>query len=804
MLSLLALMLLGQGTVAPSLPAQPAATESAATRKAASSSTPVPAESVEVIYYGGKRVIYNADEAKVFLMDSAWVRYQDMKLNSDSIVYDIDRHRLNSYHRSVFRTAQDSVVGTELHYDVDTRKGYMTLAATEVGQGFFSGRDLWLVKQKTLDVDNGAYTTCDLPHPHYRFWGREVRVYLEDMVVAEPLVLELRAPWNNRSYIPIVAAPFWFFPISQKRKSGFLPFKVGYDAVEGFYGKNIAWYWAINDYSDATFAADVMSKKGVMPSFEGVYAVGPFASGRVTGTYISEADTKNRRYTLNAQHNSMFLLGTKLNATADFESDTSFVADYSENQVQWLKKELDSYASLSRSFKGIGSVNLTARRHTDLQNHRTDISFPSFGASFVGIPLFKNWNLTSSVNAANAQTDIVDTLGTLSFISRTVSPSFSLALPQRLGFSIPLSGSYSDSRSIRHRDPAQIGTPERVSGNYSDSGGIHHRPIPADSTFGVSRIAQAGTGLSLSHNLFGFLNLSEGFSYSQNVHFAESTYAQAGYGLNAASSFALNRIFALDFADLHGLLHKVTPSVSYNFTPQTRSHGFFGEPRFDTVPAASLLGMGLGNDFQVKVGPDEQKVDLGNLNLNSSYDFTTHHLSPIGANLDLNLTDIIAHHAARDTTDDSTQKHLLQAGRQQNASLTISTGTTFDPESLKFSGYSVNTRFTYDLAFNDTAGNAGPKYRIGLSHFLSKQQDMLNLDLHATPPGWTFGVTGGWNIKDHRITDYTIDIVKDLHCWEAVGSVSRLGDRWTYDFKIRIKAIPDVAIGKGLFGSLLP
>lgn len=794
MLSLLALLLLGQDTVAPSLPVKPAANESAATRKPATSSTPVPAESVEVIYYGGKRVIYNADQAKVYLMDSAWVRYQDMKLNSDSIVYDIDQHRLNSFHRSVFRTAQDSVVGTELHYDVDIRKGYMTLAATEVGQGFFSGRDLWLVKQKTLDVDNGAYTTCDLPHPHYRFWGKEVRVYLEDMVVAEPLVLELRAPWNNRSYVPIVAAPFWFFPISQKRKSGFLPFKVGYDNAEGFYGKNIAWYWAINDYSDATFAADVMSRKGIMPSFEGNYAVGPFASGLVTGSYISEADTKNRRYTISAHHNSMFLFGTKLDATADFESDTSFVADYSENQVQWLKKELDSYASLGRSFKGVGSMNLTARRYTDLQNHRTDINFPSFGASFVGIPLFKGWNLTSSVSAANSQTNYADSL---SFISRSVSPSFSLALPQRLGFSIPLSGSYSDSRSIRH-----LGTAPR-SFRLGNSGAVPSDAL-SDSVYGQSRTASAGTGLSLSHNLFGFLNLSEGFSYSQNIQFTESTLARAGYGLNAASSFALNRIFALELAGLHGLLHKVTPSVTYNFTPQTRSSGWFSAPRFDTMPTASLLGLNLGNDFQVKVGPDEQKVDLGNLGLSSSYDFKTRHLSPIGANLDLSLTDIFLRRGAKDTLTDSTNKRILQAGRQQDASLIISTGTLFDPESLRFSGYSVNTRFTYDLAFNDTAGNAGPKYRIGLSHFLSKEQDMLNLDLHASPPGWTVGVTGGWNIKDGHITDYTLDVIKDLHCWEAVFDVSRLGTRWTYDFKIRIKAIPDVSIGKGLFGSLLP
>ena len=35
-------------------------------------------------------------------------------------------------------------------------------------------------------------------------------------------------------------------------------------------------------------------------------------------------------------------------------------------------------------------------------------------------------------------------------------------------------------------------------------------------------------------------------------------------------------------------------------------------------------------------------------------------------------------------------------------------------------------------------------------------------------------------------------------------NLSRLGHRWSYDFKVRIKAIPDVAINKGLFSWMLP
>ena len=785
MLSLLALLLLGQGTVAPSLPAKPEASDSGSRKEfkaAPRDSNAVPAESVEVIYYGGNRVIYNADESRVYLMDSAWVKYADMKLDADSIIYDVNRHRLDSYRHSIFRTARDSVVGTELHYDVETRKGYMTVAFTQFGQGYFRGKDIWLVREKTLDVDNGAYTTCDRPHPHYQFWGRQVRVYLEDMVVVEPIVLKLGP-------VPVLAAPFWFFPISERRKSGFIPFKVGQDATEGFYAKNVAWYWAINDYSDATFTLDVMSKKGFKPSVEGIYAIGPFASGKVAGTYMTEADTKRRRYTINAQHSSKFLFGSKLNASADFQSDTSFVADYSENEVQWLKKELDSYATISRDFKRIGAVSLYARRHTDLQNLRTVTDFPRLSASFVSLPLFRDWNLSSSVSAANTQTDITDSLGATTATSRSVSPSFSLTLPRSIGLNLPLSGSYSETRAVRH--PASNVRREASS-------------VLADSLLSQDRQANAGTGFGFSHNLFGFLNLSEGLNYSQTVHFSDSTHAQAAYGAHASSSFPLYRIFGLELFGLHGMLHKATPGISYSYTPRTRSRGWFGTPRFDTLPVSSGMNFNLANDFQVKVGEDLQKLDIGNLGISSGYDFNTDEFSAVNANLDLSVSDIILQRKAPDTLTDTLNQARSRSGRQQAGALILSGGTSFNPDGGKFTGYSVNTRFTWDLAFNDTAGRPGPKYRLALSHFLSEREHMLSTEVRFEPKGWRLALTGGWNIKEKSITNYNLEVVKDLHCWELVGNVSRLGSRWAYDFKVRIKAIPEVSVGKGLFGSLLP
>jgi hypothetical protein len=746
-------------------------------------STPARRDSVDVVYYGGKRVIYRADENRVYLLDSAWVQYQDMRLRSDSIIYDIKQHQLNSFGRSYFRTATDSVAGDELHYNVDGRKGYMTVAATRLNEGFFSGRDLWLVREKTFDVNSGDYTTCDHAPPHYRFWGKRIRVYLDDMVVVEPLVLKL-------GRVPIAAAPFWFFPISKNRKSGLLPFKVGNSKTEGFYAKNVSWFWAINDYSDATFVLDAMSRKGFRWSGEGNYVVGNYASGSFLGSYINESDTRAQRYSLGARHSSQFLFGTRIDGRADFSSDAGYVSDYSETPMLWLKNEFDSYLNLSRTFKNVGSGSATVRRHDYVQMRQTLIELPSFSLSFVSLPLGRGWHLNSGVSAGNTTTTQdsllldsltgrvigYDTLGKVRRVvtARSVSPSLSLSLPPSLlgGLTLPLSGSYSETRTERQ---------DTLGSTLLDA----------------ARQASGSTGLGFSQNLFGWLGLSENLSYSHALRFySESTHATVGYGLGASGHFSLYRIFPLELAGMHGVLHRASPSLGLSYTPRTAPRGCFAVPRFDTLPSQGRLSFGLGNDFQTKLGDSVQtKRSLGSVNFSSGYDLLadSHKFSDVGISLDVDPVEL------------------------PNTRLLLSGGTTFGVYDHRFKGYSLITTFSQQFANPDTsAAGSSRRFSLALSHSISgsridttPNQNMLSLELRLAPRGWSFALKGGWNLTELDesnlgITDYTLDVVKDLHCWEAVGSLSRVGDRWAYDFKVRIKEIPDVAVGKGLVGWLLP
>ena len=58
--------------------------------------------------------------------------------------------------------------------------------------------------------------------------------------------------------MPLLALPFYVFPIKPGRHSGFLfpQFELGFNNRAGQYIRNAGYYWAPNDYFDLTVAGD--------------------------------------------------------------------------------------------------------------------------------------------------------------------------------------------------------------------------------------------------------------------------------------------------------------------------------------------------------------------------------------------------------------------------------------------------------------------------------------------------------------------------------------------------------------------
>jgi lipopolysaccharide assembly outer membrane protein LptD (OstA) len=77
---------------------------------------------------------------------------------------------------------------------------------------------------------------------------------------------------------------------------------------------------------------------------------------------------------------------------------------------------------------------------------------------------------------------------------------------------------------------------------------------------------------------------------------------------------------------------------------------------------------------------------------------------------------------------------------------------------------------------------------------------MLNAKLTTN---WKLSITRRYDLLNQKVLSENFTITRDLHCWEVVFDFDRYGEEWRYDFQLKVKALPEIKVGKGLFGFLL-
>jgi len=713
----------------------------------------------DIIYYGGKRVFFYAKREEVVLLDSAWVRYRDMSVYSDSIQYDVKRHLLSAHRDVLFNSGSENITGSALVYDIDSHKGMMRTARTQVENGFFRADEVWLVRERVLDARRATYTTCNHEHPHYVFYGPRVKLLMDDVAISEPVIFKLGS-------VPVLAAPFWLVPVAAKRKSGLMPFKVGNSSTEGYYSKNMAYYWVINDYSDMTVYADLMTRKGLQTRLEGVYIVNPYAVGSLDGSYIEEWDTGHRRYSLNAVHQSdRFFFGTQFDAKADFVSDRSYVPDYSEERIDWLKQDVLSYAEVSRRFLG-RSARFSARteRYVDYVRHNRYFELPTAQFSFGARPLGAGWTVSPGASVSNRLDDYSDSASVDTAHLKTRRGDASL------GFSSP-SYSLGDLGALTLSEA--LGLSEFRS---------YHNEALARRSRTVTGTAQLNT----DQRFLGSAYVTEGLSLRQTDNLADSLPVAASYTADVDARVIFYRVFSTEALGMRGLLHSVTPGVGLSYVPEVDTGGLFGRPRFTTPGSGTALRFNLQNGFQAKTDTLGTKLDLGSVNFASAYDLVSHKLSP--------LTGIAGFRPLQST----------------NLNLQLDAQAAYDFDSMALrKDYSVNTTLYWNRIGTDSAhGTRG--FQLGLTHTLGRDAsgngiNMVRATAAAAAFGWRVTLGNfGYNFQKKELADYGFTVWRDLHCWEAIVNVQRLGPKWKYDFEARIKALPDIRFSKSLFQPFLP
>ncbi|MGA9978872.1 MAG: LPS assembly protein LptD [Candidatus Sulfotelmatobacter sp.] len=242
----------------------------------------------------------------------------------------------------------------------------------------FSGKVVEKTTPEHYLVYDGTITTCELPHPQWKYEARKVSVDVGGNATIYHSTFLLHG-------LPVLYFPYATYPVDREaRKTGFLIPTIGRSSTRG----NIigdAFYWAINRSMDGTIGAEYLSMRGW--SQRGEFRARPSDTSYVDLTYYGVIDREQQggeEVRLNSDGN---FHGFRAVTNIDYLSSFLFRLAFNDVFTQAVYSEVKSQAFLSRSFGGISVSGMVER----YQNYQSTTSgdvitishAPSFDASSV-------------------------------------------------------------------------------------------------------------------------------------------------------------------------------------------------------------------------------------------------------------------------------------------------------------------------------------------------------------------------------------------------------------------------------------
>ena len=800
-----------------------------------------------VTYSAADSVVYSIGDRQMMLYKKGEMNYKDFKLNAGQIDINWDTSILTAQGRKdsadktvelpVFNDGGETYKSTHVAYDFKTQKGRVNVANTEIDKNYYHGQLIKKFGKDVLFIDNGRFTTCDRPDPDYYFQSSRMKLVVNDRIVAEPVIFYL-------DDVPVFVIPFGVFPSKAGRRSGIITPAFGESATSGRYLSHFGYFWAINDYSDLTTTADWYTRGGYVLRSGLRYNIRYYLDGSIYGAYSyrytgqpgdvptgteQQGYTMQKNWNLEFTHDQTIDPTTKLVANVNMSSGNYFQQNsYDYDQI--LQQNLVSDASLYKNWDQSGnSLSLNVHRDQNLQNGSISATLPSINFSH---------SMSYPFKSSEHSGDLSDQLSWYEMIGYSYSGQF-------------------QSQTSKTWDTT-------VAGDYTRSslyGAQHTVSISAAPKAGFFTISPF---LSITDKMYGLRmivskDLPSSTGDDSLVYVKQPGFNNIGYfgtGLTAST-----RLFGIMQPNIWGITafrHTLQPSVTFTYEPDFSkpswgyygyyraldgserqysyySQGIYGGAPSGTVAAASF---DLSNNFEIKTlssdtSQAENKIQLLNLDLNSSYNFAADsmNLSPLNVSYRTNIAQKfdIGGNATFDfykfdtspNVRERVNKFLWSEGKlpdMTSFSLSISTSLHGEKKNTGEQQRSADSLGQLDSLKSVQQYNGfyqeieSPDLSIpwnlslGLVYNRSKpapdevqQTAGLNLQLSFNlTDNWKIGLNGGYDVIQHQIVVPTVTVYRDLHCWEMNLRWNPIGYYRGFNLEIRIKApqLQDIKVTK--------
>ncbi len=805
------------------------------------------------------QTIEMTDDHVIILSGRAKVTYQDMILTAGRITLDWDNHTMTA--ESVpdtvwskddtstdsvqvvkqtgipeFSQAGDVMSGDVMVYNYQTRKGRVLRGRTVYEEGFYSGEFIKMVKANSLNVSNANFTTCDQENePHFHFWSKEMKIEVNNKVVAKPLIMYI-------GHVPVVALPFIYFPIRRGRHSGILVPRYGESTYEGRYLRGLGYYLAISDYWDVKGMVDYFEKSGFLFRGNLNYGIRYKLKGNFSGSWTKKdfeiSGQQERRWDLVFNHSQEISQTTQLSIYGQFVSSSSFYRDLSYNREHRLRQEIRSNATLTKRLSGSTSITVNLSQVRKIDTEEIFETLPQISFRVGQFALFPKSKAKKGEQIDNRW-----------YHSLYVSYS---------------------SRFLLKKDKVR-------------------EMMAVDTVFVVEQRAGWDHSLrfSSSQQLFGWLTITPSINYEESWFDKRKEYSfdpesdgddqiksseMNGFftrrTFDVATSFntKIYGVFQSRFLNNVTLRHVASPSIGFVYQPDfsQKKYGYYQTVEdtsghvietydryqrslFGSTPKGGrkAIVFSLQNLFQMKLGEGEsaKKLDLFTWNLSSSYNWKTEQFrlddltssfraSPVqDVSVDVQSTYSFYKNNEQGVRinqlylNDATWKNFLKKKWLQLTSIAVNLN-------LRLKGRVGNTTSEeneFDTTILDPVGNLeglqnlpGDRFDTDetisaldipwdLSATVSYRENRYNplkpvkkwwartnLNFSLTP-NWKISYSAQLNLMKKEIMSQDFVIYRDLHCWEAYFAWTPTGYNKRFYFKINIKAsmLQEIKFEKG-------
>ena len=796
-----------------------------------------PSTITSIIHYQAEDSIsFDVNKRKAQLYNKGKIEYESMELKADEIRVDFNSQMLYAQHvvdsngkhigQPFFKEGNAEYVADTIVFNYMTKKGIISSVITQQGEGFLHGSRVKKISDSIMYLNGGQYTTCNYSHPHFAINFSHSKLITGDKIFTGPAYVTIEDVPT-----PLVL-PFAFFPMKKDRTSGIIMPNYGWMNNRGYYLKDGGYYWPVNDMLDLALTGEIYTNLSWAAEAKSNYYVRYKFKGDVDVRYgITKEGIPGDSVTFNKYSDFKLVWkhdqDAKANPRSRFSANVNLQSrNYNKNTTNrndYFNSTTTSSISYTAQLGGGFNFAASLRESYNVQTGLINLKLPSLSLSSTTFyPLrrkqvsgsyrwYENISLSYTFSADNNISSQDSDLFKLSVLDK-MQYGIQHAIP--LSFSQKVLKYFNWTNSVSYNERWHWSTIRKSFDTVANRAVI-------DTVRGFRANRDVGYTSSLSTRIYGMFNFKYG------------PIRAIRHVINPSVSFN----YRPDFGDPRlGWWQSYTDNTGYVHRYSIFEQSLYGGP---SDGRSGRVGFNIGNNLELKVKDAKDTVTgvrkitlLENLSFNMSYDLAKDSLrwsdlsvsgrTTLFKNLVLNYSGSFSPYYI----DSAGRKHDQFIWKVQNKLLqknnsTWSTQISYSINSETFkSGKGdkpgskprgeqivppvLQTPFNYNPALMmGTYADFTMPWNLSFNYTLSyvstyvaaqfnlKKEVIQTLSVSGNvdlTPNWKIAFSTGYDFVNKGISYTSLDIYRDLHCWEMRFNWVPFGYYKSWNFQINIKA----------------